>query len=220
MDNYDDSMTSDASNTEHPSSISSESISRHYSRTKLEAHLDWSSHTAYERRLWFIASQAEVLAPKYRKTTIFLPPSLVSSFMSDSHPDDSSEHHLVSDMDDETGSEYDREAERQQDKDEEECDCLEDSFEDTTTVAPSRYSRSGGTGTALWTDTDIGSMEQEMDAELDWCYTKSIQSELLIGDLVLHYGDDVDEEELEDTRGIFYCIGRKRKRCYSDELDD
>ena len=126
----------------------------------------------------------------------------------------------MSDVEDDTGSEYDREAERQQDKDEEEWDCLEDSFKDTTTLAPSRYSRSWGPGTAPWTDIDIGSMEQEVDAELDWFYTKSVRSELLIGDLVLHYGDDADEEDLEDTRGISYCVGRKRKRCYSDELDD
>lgn len=120
MDNSDENMISDVSSTEHPSSISSESISRYDSRSELEAHMDWSSHTAYERRLWFIASQAEVLAPKYRKTTIFLPPSLVSSLTSESHPDDSSEHYLMSDMEDEKGSDYDREAERQQDKDEEE----------------------------------------------------------------------------------------------------
>ena len=161
-----------------------------------------------------------MLAPKYLKTTIFLPPSLVSSFVSDSHPDDSSEHYLMSDMEDETGSEYNREAERQQHKDEEEWEYLEDSFEDTTTLAPSRCSRSWGTGMALWTDTDIGSTEQEVDAELDWYYTKSVRFKLLIGDLVLYYGDDADEEELEDTRGIASCVGRKRKRCYSDKLDD
>ena len=87
--------------------------------------------------------------------------------MSESHPDDSSEHYLMSDMEDEKGSDYDREAERQQDKDEEEWDCLKDSLEDTTTLAPSCYSRSGGTETALWADTDIGNMEREVDAELN-----------------------------------------------------
>lgn len=42
-----------------------------------------------------------------------------------------------------------------------------ETLEDMTTLAPSRYSRSGGTETALWADTDIGNMEREVDAELN-----------------------------------------------------
>ena len=59
-----------------------------------------------------------------------------------------------------------------------------------------------------------------MDAELNKYYPKSIRSELPIGDLVLHYGDDADEEGLEDTGSISYCAKRKRKRYFSAELDD
>ena len=66
----------------------------------------------------------------------------------------------------------------------------------------------------------MSDMEQEVGYELDWYYTKIIRSELLIKDLVLYYGGDADEEELEDTRGISYWVGRKRKICYSDALDD